>query len=111
MRALLPISVLADPGVPGDTYTYSVNGTYSSSFTFGDITKPDLTNLLTLDAEGSPVSPFNVLVVVTDKGGKTATATAVVTIRDVNDNDPICASSSYTFSVYSGVFSLCTHAW
>ena len=59
---------------------------------------------LTLDREGAPPSPVTIEIVATDAGGKTATAKVVVTLTDVNDNDPIFVTSSLTMiSMYEGM--------
>ena len=106
MSAALPFTISDQDGTGPTTHTFSLlpGGTYSSYFTFPDPYQPTITNLLTLDREGAPPSPVTIEIVATDAGGKTATAKVVVTLTDVNDNDPIFVTSSLTMiTVYEGM--------
>ena len=94
-----------EDGTGPATHAFSVlpGGAFSSYFNFPDPHVPTLSNVLALDREGSPPSPVTIEIVVTDAGGKTATAKVVVTLTDVNDNDPNFVAGSLTMrSVYEG---------
>ncbi|XP_070208292.1 protocadherin-11 X-linked-like [Littorina saxatilis] len=107
LSARLPLTVTDDDGTSATSHAFSLrsHGNHSNLFTFPDPHSPVLTNLLTLDAESDdPPFPAILEVVVMDTGGKTATAKVIVTLSDVNDNDPVFLQDSLTMkTVYVGM--------
>jgi protocadherin Fat 4 len=87
-----------DVGVNGDL-RYSITGADSSMFGIAPVSG-DIFVAIHLDYE-SRIKPYSFIVVATDNGTppRSASASILVTVTDVNDNPPLFTAASYTGSV------------
>ena len=86
--------------------TYSINGgNTANKFSLNSITG-ELTLQAELDRETTSV--YSLELKVEDEHGRTATTSIIITVSDVNDNDPTCSPSSYTLEVAEDVSTVVT---
>ncbi|XP_046578547.1 protocadherin-9-like [Haliotis rubra] len=84
--AIQPAFTVTDEDA-GETHTFAMGtGTYDSFFTINSGTGA-LQNIKEIDFDAG-LTQVPVTVIVTDKGGDTATTTVNVNVADFNDNDP-----------------------